>query len=364
VPAGLHKKLQEMSSRGPGWLDASKRSEDEVVISTTAALTRNLLGYNFPLNSNDTELEKILDRTWSVCSSLEELSDSLMVPFKDLSWEDRNFLLDRHLIGPAMLEIDRPAGLAFEAGEKFSLTINDDDHIRMRRVEAGLASQEVWGFLEGIDDRLGGELPYAYRKPFGFLTASPTNLGTGLRISILVHLPALVLTNEVEKVLRHATQHGVQIQGVHGESSSVYGNFFQVSNQLTFGRSEIDILNSLDRVASLLVDHESDARSTLWREARVQLEDKIYRSLGLLRSARVLAIRECMNLLSAVRLGVNIGVLKSVQNSRLDELMILTQPSHLDRRERRVLDPSERDILRAEVVRSRIDVTGGNGSNE
>ena len=358
----LQKTLQEMSGRKPLWLDASKREGDEVIVSTTASLTRNLHGYNFPLNSNEAELDEVLDRVWSACATVEELSESNMVPLQELSWEDRRLLLERQLISSAMVEIDRPAGVAIGSGEYFSMMINDDDHIRMQQVEAGLVPEETWSFLEDVDEGLGRQLPYAYKEPFVFLTASPTNVGTGLRVSIIVHLPALVLTNEVETVLRHATQYGVQVRGIHGEGSSVYGNLFQISNQLTLGRSEGDIVKSLVRVATLLTDHEIEARSTLWLQARLQLEDKIHRSIGLLRTARILAISECMNLLSAARLGVNMEVLTGVETSRLDELMILTQPSHLDRREGQVLDPSERDILRAELVRTRIDVTGGKGS--
>ncbi len=364
MPPGLQKTLQEMSGRVPSWLEASDRDENGIVISTSVRLARNLHGHNFPLHADEAELEEVLEKTWAACSAIEPLANSYRMPLQDLPWEDKRFLVERHLISPAMSEIEGPAGVTIGPGECLSIMVNEEDHIRLQQVAAGMAGEETWSVLEAVDDALGRELPYAYREPYGYLTASPINVGTGLRVSVLVHLPALVLTSEVEAVLRHATQHGVQVRGVHGEGSSVYGNLFQVSNQRTLGRSEADILESLQRVAGLLTDHEQEARSTLWHEARLQLEDKIHRSLGLLSSARVLSIRESMNLLSAIRLGVNMGVLSGVEISRLDELTILTQPSHLDRREGRVLDPSERDMLRAELVRSKIDASGGTTSHE
>jgi protein arginine kinase len=360
----VQKRLQEMSVSGPSWLDASGREQEEVIISTTGSLSRSLHGYRFPHNSEESELREVMGMTWSAASQVAPLSNLITLSLDELSWDDRRFLAERYLIGHNMVEIDRSAGLAFDPDEHISMVVNEDDHFKTQYALPGLALEENWSLLEEVDEGLGRELPLSFRETFGFLTASPTNLGTGLRVSILVHLPALVLTNELEAVLRSATQHGVQIQGAHGESTAVFGNMFLVSNQLTFGRSESDILASLKRAATLLTDHELGARKTLWREARIQLEDKMHRSLALLRSARVLAMRECMNLLSAVRLGVNMEVCTDVQISKLDALVIIIQPSHLDRREGRVLDPSERDILRAELVRGSLDVTGGTGSNE
>lgn len=349
---GLQKTLQEMSCRAPSWLEAAGGEEECVVISTRARLARNLRGRTFPGHASENEGEELLQLAWEICSSLEPLAGTVKIPMLELTWEDRRFLVERYMISPALAEAEWPRGVAVSPDESLTAMINEEDHFRFHHVVPGLAPQEAWSGLESVADAVGRMVTYAFREPYGFLTASPTNVGTGLRISLLLHLPALVLTNEVEHVLRRTTQLGMQVRGVYGEGSAVFGNFFQLSNQLTLGRSEEDIFGSLAGAGAQVTNYEMDAREMLWREARIQMEDKIERALGLLRCARILSLRESMNLLSAVRLGVNMGVLSGVDISRLNRLTILAQPSHLDRREGRVLDPSERDILRADLIRS------------
>ncbi len=361
---GPYKVLQEMSSRQPSWLDASGRDEEEVVISTAATLARNLQGYTFPANADEPELKEVSGQVWSVSAGVEQLTDAISISIEDLPREGRSLLSERQLINREMIDSTRPSGIAVNMDERFSLVINDIDHIRFQQASAGLCPEQCWEALGIADDIFGSKLTFAFREPFGYLTASSTNVGTGLRVNILVHLPALALTNQTEAVLRHVTGNGVQVRGAYGEGSAAYGNLFLVSNRLTFGRSESDISDSVTKTVALITDHELQARSTLRHGARMEVEDRIHRSLGLLRNARVLALRECMHLLSTVRLGVNMKVLPGVEISKLDSLMILTQPSHLDHREGRVLDSSERDTVRAELVRTAFDVTGGTGSYE
>lgn len=358
---GPYKVLQEMSTHQPSWLDASGRDEEEVVISTAATLARNLQGYTFPANADEPELNEVSGQVWSVSAGIEQLTDAVSISLDELPREDRLLLSERQLINREMIDSTRPSGIAVNRDEQFSLVINDIDHIRFQQASAGLCPEQCWEALGIADDIFGKELTFAFREPFGYLTASPTNVGTGLCINILVHLPALALTNQTEAVLRHVTGNGVQVRGAYSEGSAVYGNLYLVSNRLTFGRSKSDISDSVTKPVALISDHELQARSTLWHESRTEVEDRIHRSLGLLQNARVLAFRECMHLLSIVRLGVNMKVLPGVTISKLDSLMILTQPSHLDHREGRVLDSSERDIVRAELARNTFEVTGGTG---
>ncbi len=352
MPRGLQNKLQEMSGRTPPWLLASDRDRDGIFISTRARLARNIRGRPFSCQMDEEEAAGIFDMVCDACSTTEPLAGMDRIPLEELTWEDRRLLQERFLISPVLVEANGSRGLLVSPDEGLTLTVNEEDHLRIHVVHGGLGMEGAWRTLDLLDDELGTGLAYAYREPFGFLTASPTNAGTGFRISLLLHLPALVLSGEVESVLRKVTGVGMLVRGVYGEGSAVFGNLFQLSNQMTLGRSEEDILASVAGAGRQVARYEIDARENLLHEARVQLEDKIHRALGLLRSARVLSLRECMNLLSAVRLGVNMEVLSGVDISRLDVLTILTQPSHLDRRAGRVQDPSERDVLRADLVRT------------
>jgi len=351
VNGGIQTTLQEMSVAAPSWFTSERSEGKEVVLATRLRLARNLHGKVFPYQAQEEVREVLLRTVWDACDSVEPLTGSAKISMTDLTWEDRRFLMERFLVDPAMTEAEGPRGVVLNREENLTVLINEEDHVRLQTVSPGLSPDSAWTILDRVDDTLGEVLTWAYRDPLGYLTASPTNVGTGLRMSLLIHLPALVLTSDVENVLRKAASYGMRVRGVHGDGSAVFGNLFRLSNDPTLGRSEEDIMRSVAGTAHQLEKYELDARETVWREARTQLEDKIHRAYGLLRSARVLSQRECMNLLSAVRLGVNMDVLSGVELHRLDTLTILTQPSHLDRRAGRVLEPGERDILRAEAVR-------------
>jgi len=359
LSGGIQTTLQEMSAAAPSWFTAERPERDDVILATRLRLARNLHGRTFPHLASEEEREVLLRTIWDACEEVDSLTGAPRIAMSDLTWEDRRFLTERHLVEPAMTEAEGPRGITLNREENLSVLVNEEDHVRVQYVTPGLAPDETWTVIDEVDDTLGRELNWAWRDSIGYLTASPTNLGTGLRMNLLLHLPALVLTNDVENVLRRAVSYGMRVRGVLGEGASVFGNLFRLSNDPTLGRSEEDILRSVSGTAHQLVRYELDARETLRREAPVQLEDKIHRALGLLRSARILSERECLNLLSAVRLGVNMDVLSGVEMHRLDTLTILAQSSHLDRREGRVLDPNERDILRAGMVRESL----GSGRN-
>lgn len=352
MPRGLQNMLQEMSGRTPPWMLTAGRDTDGIFISTRARLARNIRGRKFPYQMDEDEAAAIIEMVCSASSMTGRLAGAGRIPLEDLTWEDRRLLQERFLISPVLVESNGSRCLLVSEDESVTLTVNEEDHLRIHALLGGQGIEEAWRTVDRLDDELGDGLEYAYREPFGFLTASPTNAGTGFRASVLIHLPALVLSGEVESVLRKVTGVGMLVRGVYGEGSAVFGNLFQLSNQMTLGRSEEDILASVAGAGRQVARYEIDARENLFREARMQLEDKIHRALGLLRSARILSLRECMNLLSAVRLGVNMDVLSGVEISRLDVLTILTQPSHLDRRAGRVQEPSERDVMRADLVRT------------
>jgi protein arginine kinase len=239
-----------------------------------------------------------------------------------------------------------------------SIMVNEEDHLRLQTLFSGLRLREAWNLLDTLDDELGREVPYAYHHEFGFLTSCPTNVGTGLRASVLMHLPALVLTKEIGKVLQGLSQVGLTFRGLYGEGSEVVGNFFQLSNQTTLGKSEEDLVDHLDRIVRQVIQYETQARQILLRDAAGVTEDKIWRAYGLLRYARSLSFEELMNLLSGVRLGASLKLLPGLRVYSLNRIMIFTQSAHLEEAAGRDLSPAESDIHRAALVR-RILATEG-----
>jgi protein arginine kinase len=235
--------------------------------------------------------------------------------------------------------------------DPLSVMVNEEDHLRLQSLLSGLRLQEAWSLVDRLDEELGEELPYAFHHEFGFLTSCPTNVGTGLRASVLIHLPGLVLTKEIGQVLTGLNQVGITFRGLYGEGSEVVGNFFQVSNQTTLGKTEEDLVDHLDKMVRQVIDYERQARQVLLREAAAVTEDKIWRAYGLLRFARSLPFDEMINLLSGVRLGVGLKLLPGLRVYTLNKIMIYSQAAHLEQAAERDLPPPECDAHRASFVR-------------
>jgi protein arginine kinase len=229
--------------------------------------------------------------------------------------------------------------------------INEEDHLRLQVLVSGLRLREAHQTVDRLDEDLGSQLPFAFHQEFGFLTSCPTNVGTGLRASILIHLPGLVLTKEIGRILQGITQVGLTFRGLYGEGSEVVGNFFQVSNQTTLGKSEEDLVEHLEKMVTRVIQYETRARRVLLRDAPTVIEDKIWRAYGLLRYARSLSFDEVMNLLSGVRLGVSMNLLSGLRVYTLNKIMIYAQSAHLEQAAGRALSDGERDAHRAEYVR-------------
>ncbi|MBT8402517.1 MAG: ATP--guanido phosphotransferase, partial [Gemmatimonadetes bacterium] len=287
---------------------------------------------------------------------IESLAGADLLHMPALDARSRRILLERRLASRELVgdgDTDPPRGTAVlvSSGAPLNVMINEEDHLRLQALVSGLRVREAWSLVDRLDEEMGRELAYAFHHEFGFLTSCPTNVGTGLRASVLVHLPGLVLTKEISKVLHALGQVGLTFRGLYGEGSEVVGNFFQISNQTTLGKSEEDLLDHLDRVVRKVIQHELDARQILLRDAGSVTEDKIWRAYGLLRYARSLPFEELMNLLSGVRLGVSLKLLPELRVYTLNKLMIFTQPAHLEEAAGRDLTPSESDAHRAAFVR-------------
>lgn len=349
-----------VGDRGLGWL-TGEGSEQGIVLSTRVRLARNLQGVPFSSRAGAEDRERVLDRVRNALDESSVLEDAALWRMDELERVDRKILLERHLVSRDLTgerDEDPPAasGLALEdegSGRRtLGLMVNEEDHLRLQALRSGLNLRSCWGHVEELDEELGERLPYAFHHEFGYLTSCPTNVGTGLRASVLIHLPALVLTKEIDKVLQGISQVGLTYRGLYGEGSEVVGNFFQVSNQTTLGKTETDLVDHLDRIVGQVIQYEKQARGVLLREAPSVLEDKVWRAYGILRHARTLSFQEMMNLLSGVRLGLTLKLLRSPRVSTLNQIMILGQSAHLERVTGRKLgDP---DVRRAAFVRERL----------
>jgi protein arginine kinase len=345
----------DLGDFGLGWLEASGPHAD-IVLSTRVRLARNLQGHTFGPRADDEERLRILQRVQAAAQKGALLRDGVSVDVASLPPLSRNVLLERHLVsrelvGGGTREPHVGAGLIVSPDEQAGAMVNEEDHLRLQGMMSGLRLRDAYGLVDALDEELGRELPMAFHHEFGFLTSCPTNVGTGLRASILIHLPGLVLTKEIGKVLQGIGQVGLTFRGLYGEGSEVVGNFFQISNQTTLGKPEEDLIDHLQKIVLQVIQYETQARSVLMREAPAVIEDKIWRAYGLLRYARAMTFQEVMNLLSGVRLGVSMKLLSGLSVYTLNKIMIYTQSAHLEQAAGRGLSEAESDVHRATYVR-------------
>ena len=323
----------------------------EIVVSSRVRVARNLDGIPFELKIKTNEAQRVLDLTRSV------IENRLRGKFYDLhkiSPLERESLLECHLISPGFLKEDRPAGVFITDNVRLSIMINEEDHLRLQGLSCGLNLAEISGDVFEAEDKLCADLGFAFHETFGFLTSCPTNIGTGMRASVLLHLPGLVFSSEVEKALKGATNLGINIRGIYGEGTEIRGNLFQISNQHTLGLKEEDLIETMTKFVRMIIDVESKTRDIIIKKARVEFEDKVARSLAILRSARVLSSNEVLNLLSAVRMGIGLGIIQDVSLDMINEIMLVSRPANLQLYFGEILDEHERDIRRAEYVRKRL----------
>jgi len=358
---------------GLSWLEASGDHAD-IVLSTRVRLARNLQGHAFGPRARVNDREAVLRQFKDTSSKAETLSGGTLLELPKLALRTRKILLERRLVSRDLLGDDEEgpamgAAVHLSSSSPVSVMINEEDHLRVQSLVSGLRIDHAWRLVDRLDEELGRELPFAYHPEFGFLTSCPTNVGSGLRASVFMHLPGLVLTKEIGKVLQGLGQVGLTFRGLYGEGSEVVGNFFQVSNQTTLGKTEEDLVDHLDKVVRQVIQYELHARQVLLRDARGVTEDKIWRAYGLLRYARSLSFEELMNLLSGVRLGLSLKLLPGLRVYTLNKMMIFTQPAHLEEAAGRDLPSTEGDAHRAAYVRRILAAEGevapdGPGSDE
>ena len=350
--------LSLLPDGGLAWLDASG-PESAVVLSTRIRLARNLAGQPFSQRSRDADRAAVLTRVTEAAKASDALRTAHEFRMDALARGDRQVLHERHLVSRELAGLDgeeRPRlGAAVLVRDAAAVMVNEEDHLRLQVLRSGMAVDEAYVAVETLDTDLGGLLPFAFHDEFGYLTSCPTNAGTGLRASVLIHLPGLVLTKEIGKVLQGLAQVGLTFRGLYGEGSEVVGNFFQLSNQTTLGKSEADLLEHFGQVVRQVIAYERQAREVLLQTAAATVEDKVWRAYGLLRYARNLSFEETMNLLSGVRLGAGLNLIPGVGVYTLNKLLIFTQPAHLAALERRPAGDPELPSVRADYVRRLLD---------
>lgn len=346
--------LKELSNNSALWLSGAA-DVDGMVVSCRARLARNLATPVFAAKATEADQDYVIEKVTGAAQGSRHLRDAIFFKMTGLDKSERRLLVERHLISPALADGAGQRGLLFNREESLSVMINEEDHLRLQAILPGLQPEAAWRQVDAMDDSLAARLDYAYSEEWGYLTACPTNVGTGLRMSVLIHLPALVLADDMERILRGLAQMSFTVRGFYGEGTNALGNLFQISNQATLGRSEEEIGAHLTELTQKLVESERDAQDSLLREARSQVEDKIWRAYGILAHARVLSSQEFMNLLSAVRLGHTLGLIKELPSSFMNQLMIVTQPSHLQAAAGHELEPEERNVIRAGIVRQHME---------
>jgi len=326
----------------------------DTVISSRVRLARNLAGYCFPQRASVSELENVIQATVAATKQTEPLKTAIPILLEHTPKLDRQFLLERHLISQEHSKTGRHRAVVVSVNELISVMINEEDHLRLQCISPGFSVKTAWQDIDTLDDELAHYLNYAVSANCGYLTACPTNVGTGIRASVMLHLPALVMTKQIEKVLQSVAQLGLAIRGLYGEGSEALGDLYQISNQTTLGQSEETIVTYIENYTKQIIGREQTARDQLQREARNEVEDSVYRAYGILRNARLISARETLNLLSHLRLGVNLGWI-DIPLATINELMIITQPAHLQRLYGKELDSRMRDIIRAKLIREKLN---------
>jgi len=347
------KTFDDLIARPSPWLGADGPHAD-LVVSTRVRLARNLQSVPFTHRARDEQLQGVLASVASAAQSAIAFSGGLLLRMNELGTVERQILVERHLVSHELGDGARPRGILIAPEERLSLMINEEDHLRLQAMSSGFQLAEAWTLADHADDELDQSLDFAFSDEIGYLTSCPTNTGTGLRASVLIHLPALVLLQEIRKVLKSVMQVGLNVRGLYGEHSDVMGNLFQISNQTTLGQSERDSIETLDRVTRQVIQTEERARDRLIRDARIQTEDKVWRAYGILRYCRSITSQDVINLCSAVRLGASLGLPGLCPLHVINELLVLTQPAHLQRYSGGDLSPDERNVYRAQLVRERL----------
>ncbi|ARD48177.1 protein arginine kinase [Sporosarcina sp. P37] len=337
-----------------GWMVAEGEHAD-IVLSTRIRLARNLQDHLFPVCASQEDAAAVDEAVHQAVSKMRDqhFTGTAMV---DLTPLQRQILVEKHLVSPQLIDPEKHGSVLLSEDETISIMVNEEDHIRIQCIYPGFQIDEAYELADRVDSEMEKNIDYAFDETFGYLTSCPSNTGTGMRASVMMHLPALTITKQIERIIPAISRLGMVVRGSYGEGSEALGNIYQISNQITLGKSEEEILKDLKSISARLIAHERKSRELLLAKSEVHLENRLFRSLGTLTHARILPSAEAAKCLSDVRLGIDLNIIENIDMSVLNELMIFMQPGYLQQYAGTELTSDERDILRAQLFRDRLKI--------
>ncbi len=333
------------------WLESTGEEED-IVVSTRFRIARNIGKYKFP---NFIDLEESEAITGEILDAMKDnKEDYKFYRTKDLNPLEKNIFIEEHLISPSLVKCEDYSSFLLRKDEKVTIMINEEDHIRVQVILPGLNIENSWEITSEIDDLLEDKIDYAFHEQFGYLTSCPTNVGTGLRASVMLHLPGLVMTGQINTIMEGLTKIGLTVRGLYGEGSKSLGDLFQISNQTTIGEKEEDIIKRLDRIVHQIVNRERNTREYILNKNNINLNDRISRSLGILHYSKLMSTNEAMSHLSNIKLGTDIGIIGNINSKDIVKLMIEIQPASLQKDLYKELNKERINIIRADKIREKL----------
>ncbi len=347
--------INSIAKRRGAWLDVEDNDINGIIISNRVRLARNINRFNFIPKLDRFGRKSVIDAIQTAIQTVEGCKGLEFIDTTRLDDLHCQLFVERHLASHELMDMRDTCGVALDEAENISIMINEEDHLRLQSLSGGFGLRETYDRLDKLDTAFASVLKYAYNEDFGYLTSCPTNAGTGMRVSVMIHLPALVMTGHIEKAFRAIQDLRLAIRGFYGEGTEALSDIYQISNQITLGRSEIEILNDLIAVIEELAGYENKARAKLLQDDRVRLEDRIERSFAILQSARILPNTEAMDHLSSLRLGINLGIIENLNLEKLNDIFLFSQEAHLQCRHGVEYLPDELDIIRADYIREQLE---------
>jgi len=349
--------FEEFITNQDSWL-SGRGPDSGIIFSSRIRLARNLDDLPFPQRASNIQKEKVLERIKNDYTHIQKLKGGIFINMGELDKLDSQLLLERHLISQG--HIGKGKGLIVTEDEEVSIMINEEDHLRMQVVTSGFNLKKCWDVLDDIDNCLSKRVSFSFLPDLGYLTACSTNVGTAMRASCMLHLPALILTKRINKILELLARISFTTRGLFGEGTQALGDFFQISNQVSLGLSEEEIIENLIGVVKQVKEQEVDSRDILLKKYRASLEDSVWRALGILKNSRLISSKECLSHLSVLSLGLDLGIIKSTDLSSsndsqklVNNLFVMIQPAHLQKIEGKTSKEKERDYIRAEILREK-----------
>jgi protein arginine kinase len=346
------KTLDELVKQPGAWLKVGENTG--IIVSSRVRLARNLSGRPFPGWADEEQSVRLLRDLYPILNRLPACPDPVMLEIPGLNRMEKEILIERHLMSRDLAEKGKGSAVVLTRDESIAIMVNEEDHIRMQAMSPGLNLQELWKRIDAVDSELERGVEYAFSPQLGYLTACPTNVGTGIRASVMLHLPGLVLMNEINSIIKAVNKMGLAVRGLWGEGTDAAGNMFQLSNQTTLGETEQAIIERLEKIVAEINEHEHSSRTRLMEQKENQLRDHLGRALGILTHANMLNSKETLDMLSAIRLGLELGLMTGWPRAMIDELFVLIQPGHLQKLEGKVIGSEKRDLARARLIREKL----------